>query len=156
MNPATGAKMTKASQDEILQSIVSFGRDIAPLGLNARRVIAKRYSLKDAKGNFLEEWSDIVARVVAHVSVAETDPAQRDLFYDAMTDIMLAREFVPNTPCLVNAGKPNGQLAACFVLDVPDSIAGIMKTATDAAIIHQTGGGTRSALSQLIPSGSQL
>ncbi|HEY8204595.1 MAG TPA: ribonucleotide reductase N-terminal alpha domain-containing protein, partial [Pyrinomonadaceae bacterium] len=91
MNPATGAKMTKASQDGILQSIVSFGREIAPLGLNARRVIAKRYSLKDAKANPIEEWSDIVARVVAHVSVAETDPVQRDEFFNAMTDIMSAR-----------------------------------------------------------------
>src|SRR5437588_395764 len=156
MNPATGAKMTKASQDEILQSIVSFKREIQPLGLNARKVVAKRYSLKDAKGNFLEEWKDIVARVVAHVSVAETDPTQRDLFYNAMTDIMTAREFVPNTPCLVNAGKPNGQLAACFVLDVPDSIAGIMKTATDAAIIHQTGGGTGFTFEKLRPSGSMV
>src|SRR5437879_4416961 len=156
MNPATGAKMTKASQDEILQSIVSFGREMVPLGLNARRVIAKRYSLKDAKGNFLEEWSDIVARVVAHVSVAETDPIQRDIFYSTMTDIMQAREFVPNTPCLVNAGKPNGQLAACFVLDVPDSIAGIMKTATDAAIIHQTGGGTGFTFEKLRTSGTMV
>src|SRR5207244_13472783 len=122
MNPATGAKMTKASQDEILQSIVSFRREIDPLGLNARRVVAKRYSLKDAKGNSLEEWGDIVARVVAHVSVAETDPAQRDLFYNAMTDIMLAREFVPNTPWLVNSGKPTRQLAASCVPDVPESI----------------------------------
>src|SRR5260370_38542996 len=73
MNTASGAKMTKVSQDEILQSIVSFKRDIVPLGLNAKRVIGKRYSLKDAKGTSLEEWSDIVARVVAHVSVAETD-----------------------------------------------------------------------------------
>jgi ribonucleoside-diphosphate reductase alpha chain len=69
---------------------------------------------------------------------------------------MLAREFVPNTPCLVNAGKPNGQLAACFVLDVPDSIAGIMKTATDAAIIHQTGGGTGFTFEKLRPSGAMV
>jgi ribonucleoside-diphosphate reductase alpha chain len=153
---ARGAKMTKASQDEILQSTVSSRREIVPLGLNAKRVVAKRYSLKDAKGNSLEEWNDIVARVVAHVSAAETDPAQRDLFYNTMTDIMQAREFVPNTPCLVNAGKPNGQLAACFVLDVPDSIAGIMKTATDAAIIHQTGGGTGFTFEKLRPSGSMV
>lgn len=111
------------------------------LGLNARRVIAKRYSLKDAQGNPLEEWPDIVRRVVGHVSTAETEKKKRDEFYRVMAGIMLRREFVPNTPCLVNAGKPSGQLAACFVLDVPDSIAGIMKTATDAAIIHQTGGG---------------
>jgi ribonucleoside-diphosphate reductase alpha chain len=69
---------------------------------------------------------------------------------------MMAREFVPNTPCLVNAGKPNGQLAACFVLDVPDSIAGIMKTATDAAIIHQTGGGTGFTFEKLRPSGAMV
>ena len=155
MNVASGAKMTKVSEKEMTES-TSFEREIAPLGLNARRVIAKRYSLKDAKGNSLEEWSDIVARVVAHVSVAETDPNQRDQFFNALTDIMMAREFVPNTPCLVNAGKPNGQLAACFVLDVPDSIAGIMKTATDAAIIHQTGGGTGFTFEKLRPSGSMV
>src|SRR5437762_774111 len=155
MKSASGAKMTKVSQNEI-QSSVSVRRAINPLGLNARKVVSKRYSLKDSKGNSIEEWSDIVHRVVAHVSVAETDPAQRDLFYNAMNDIMLAREFVPNTPCLVNAGKPNGQLAACFVLDVPDSIAGIMKTATDAAIIHQTGGGTGFTFEKLRPSGAMV
>src|SRR5712671_3387835 len=156
MKSASGAKMKKVSQNEIAESIVSFKRQPLPLGLNARKVIAKRYSLKDAKGNSLEEWSDIVARVVAHVSVAETDPAQRDIFYNAMSDIMTAREFVPNTPCLVNSGKPNGQLAACFVLDVPDSIAGIMKTATDAAIIHQTGGGTGFTFEKLRPMGAMV
>src|SRR5712691_7948088 len=156
MNTASGVKMTKVSHDEILQSIVSFKRQIVPPGLNAKRVIGKRYSLKDARGAYLEEWSDIVARVVAHVSVAEADADKRDEFYNALTDIMMAREFVPNTPCLVNAGKPNGQLAACFVLDVPDSIAGIMKTATDAAIIHQTGGGTGFTFEKLRPNGAMV
>ena len=148
--------MTTVSQNEIPEPIVSFKRQITPLGLNAKRVISKRYSLKDARGASLEEWSDIVARVVAHVSVAETDPQQRDEFFNTMSDIMMAREFVPNTPCLVNSGKPNGQLAACFVLDVPDSIAGIMKTATDAAIIHQTGGGTGFTFEKLRPSGAMV
>lgn len=115
------------------------------LGLNARRVISKRYSLKDGRGEPIEEWADIVRRVVGHVAQAETDAQKRSEFYDAMSEAMLERLFVPNTPCLVNAGKPSGQLAACFVLDVSDSIAGIMKTATDAAIIHQTGGGCLSA-----------
>jgi ribonucleoside-diphosphate reductase alpha chain len=126
---------------------------IVELGLNARKVVSKRYSLKDAKGNPIEEWADVVRRVVGHVSLAETEPQKRDEFYDAMSGIMLRREFVPNTPCLVNAGKPNGQLAACFVLDVPDSIAGIMKTATDAAIIHQSGGGTGFTFEKLRPTG---
>ncbi|HYN86514.1 MAG TPA: adenosylcobalamin-dependent ribonucleoside-diphosphate reductase [Pyrinomonadaceae bacterium] len=126
------------------------------LGLNARRVISKRYSLKDAQGNAIEEWSDVVRRVVGHVALAETDPAKQDEFYSVMSGVMLRREFVPNTPCLVNAGKPSGQLAACFVLDVPDSIAGIMKTATDAAIIHQTGGGTGFTFEKLRPAGAMV
>src|SRR6267378_3091600 len=155
MNTASGAKMTKVSQKNP-SATVSLERQIKPPGLNARRVISKRYSLKDARGAYLEEWSDIVARVVAHVSVAETDADKRDEFFNTMSDVMLAREFVPNTPCLVNAGKPNGQLAACFVLDVPDSIAGIMKTATDAAIIHQTGGGTGFTFEKLRPSGAMV
>lgn len=148
--------MTKVAQNQTPESIGSPERQINPLGLNAKRVISKRYSLKDARGASLEQWSDIVARVVAHVSVAEIDPQKRDEFFTNMSSIMSAREFVPNTPCLVNAGKPNGQLAACFVLDVPDSIAGIMKTATDAAIIHQTGGGTGFTFEKLRPSGAMV
>ena len=129
-------------------------RKSQPLGLNAKRVISKRYSLKDAKGRPLEEWSDIVSRVVTHVSKAEKDSAKRDAFFASMSDVMLAREFVPNTPCLVNAGKQNGQLAACFVLEVPDSITGIMDHAKAAATIHQTGGGTGMTYEFLRPSGA--
>ncbi|HEV2829446.1 MAG TPA: adenosylcobalamin-dependent ribonucleoside-diphosphate reductase, partial [Pyrinomonadaceae bacterium] len=129
-------------------------RKLQPLGLNAKRVISKRYSLKDAKGRALEEWPDIVRRVVGHVSAAEKDAQKRDLFFDAMSEVMLAREFVPNTPCLVNAGKTNGQLAACFVLDVPDSITGIMDHAKAAATIHQTGGGTGMTYEFLRPHGA--
>jgi ribonucleoside-diphosphate reductase alpha chain len=127
-----------------------------PLGLNAGRVVSKRYSLKDAQGQPIEEWSDIVRRVVGHVSVAETDPQQRDEFYSAMTRIMLDREFIPNTPCLVNAGKSTGQLAACFVLKVPDSISGIMEHAKAAATIHQTGGGTGMTYEFLRPAGAMV
>jgi ribonucleoside-diphosphate reductase alpha chain len=127
-----------------------------PLGLNAGRVVSKRYSLKDAQGQPIEEWPDIVRRVVGHVSVAETDPQQRDEFYSAMTRIMLDREFIPNTPCLVNAGKSTGQLAACFVLKVPDSISGIMEHAKAAATIHQTGGGTGMTYEFLRPAGAMV
>src|ERR1700687_3829875 len=126
------------------------------LGLNAKRVISKRYSLKDAKGRPIEEWQDIVRRVVGHVSAAEKDPRQRDEFFASMSDVMLAREFVPNTPCLVNAGRANGQLAACFVLEVPDSITGIMDHAKAAATIHQTGGGTGMTYEFLRPSGAMV
>src|SRR5215213_185142 len=131
-------------------------REARPLGLNAQKVIGKRYSLKDLNGEPLESWSDIVRRVVGHVSTAETDSVKRDYFYDSMTEVMLNREFVPNTPCLVNAGKPKGQLAACFVLNVPDSISGIMQHAQNVAIIHQTGGGTGMTYEFLRPAGSMV
>lgn len=132
------------------------GREFKPLGLNAQKVIAKRYSLKDEKGEPLETWADIVRRVVGHVSKAEKDPGRQHDFYDGMSAVMLAREFVPNTPCLVNAGKPKGQLAACFVLNVPDSIDGIMEHAQNVAIIHQTGGGTGMTYEFLRPAGSMV
>ncbi len=131
-------------------------REYAPLGLNAQKVVAKRYSLKDEHGEPLENWNEIVRRVVGHVSRAETDPIKQNEFYNEMTSVMLAREFVPNTPCLVNAGKPKGQLAACFVLNVPDSIEGIMEHAQNVAIIHQTGGGTGMTYEFLRPAGSMV
>ncbi|MEO8433947.1 MAG: adenosylcobalamin-dependent ribonucleoside-diphosphate reductase [Pyrinomonadaceae bacterium] len=146
----------KASIENVPPSFAPAKTTTPPLGLNARRVISKRYSLRDAQGRSLEEWTDIVRRVVGHVSLAETESEKRDEFFTTMSAVMLSREFVPNTPCLVNAGKANGQLAACFVLDVPDSIAGIMKTATDAAIIHQTGGGTGFTFEKLRPSGGMV
>src|SRR2546429_9167316 len=118
-------KQTPPSSEVNVPSTTSTGGNAAPttrrktqpLGLNARRVISKRYSLKDAKGRAIEEWPDIVRRVVGHVSAAEKDSTRRDEFFAAMTDVMLAREFVPNTPSLVNAGRANGQLAAGFVLE---------------------------------------
>ncbi|HEY0004906.1 MAG TPA: adenosylcobalamin-dependent ribonucleoside-diphosphate reductase [Pyrinomonadaceae bacterium] len=147
----------KASKTEIASPTVPEPkRQSRPLGLNARRVISKRYSLKDAQGQPIEEWPDIVRRVVGHVSCGETDPLKRDEFYAAMSEIMLAREFIPNTPCLVNAGKTNGQLAACFVLKVPDSINGIMDHAKAAALIHQTGGGTGMTYEFLRPAGAMV
>src|SRR5688500_9259825 len=127
-----------------------------PLGINAETVVAKRYATKDANGNALETWADIVRRVVAHVSGAEKDDSERNSFYKDMMAVMLAREFIPNTPCLVNAGKPKGQLAACFVLNVPDSIEGIMEHAQNVAIIHQTGGGTGMTYEFLRPAGSMV
>jgi ribonucleoside-diphosphate reductase alpha chain len=127
-----------------------------PLGINAQRVVAKRYSLKDLKGAPLEHWSDIVKRVVSHVAQAETDPRRREEFTARMLYLMEARAFVPNTPCLVNAGKPQGQLAACFVLPVPDSLADIMEHAKQCALIHQSGGGTGMSYELLRPAGTPV
>jgi len=99
------------------QKVIKFTAPAAhysPLGINAQRVVAKRYSLKDINGAPLEQWDDIVKRVVSHVAKAETNPAHREEFTINMMRLMETRAFIPNTPCLVNAGKPKGQLAACF------------------------------------------
>jgi ribonucleoside-diphosphate reductase alpha chain len=128
----------------------------SPMGINAQRVVAKRYSLKDIKGNPLEQWEDIYKRVVSHVAKAETDPIRREEFMFNLLRIMETRAFIPNTPCLVNAGKPKGQLAACFVLPVPDSLEGIMEHAKYCALIHQSGGGTGMTYERLRPAGTPV
>ncbi|HKR23193.1 MAG TPA: ribonucleotide reductase N-terminal alpha domain-containing protein, partial [Pyrinomonadaceae bacterium] len=145
----------KAGTKTVGSPTVSPRKRSQELGLNARKVVSKRYSLKDSKGHPFEDWAAIVSRVVGHVSKAETKE-KRDEFFAAMSDVMLAREFIPNTPCLVNAGKANGQLAACFVLDVPDSLSGIMDHAKAAATIHQTGGGTGMTYEFLRPLGAMV
>ncbi len=127
-----------------------------PLGINAKSVVAKRYSLKDLQGNPLEQWDDIVKRVVSHVAKAETDQHRREEFLFNMLRLMHERAFIPNTPCLVNAGKPKGQLAACFVLPVPDSLEGIMEHAKYCALIHQSGGGTGMTYERLRPAGTPV
>jgi ribonucleoside-diphosphate reductase alpha chain len=121
---------------------------------NAQQVISKRYSLKTKDGNPCEDWSQITKRVVGFVSKAEKDIYTQAAFVNNMEPIMQERLFLPNTPCLVNAGKDNAQLAACFVLPIEDSIKGIMRTASDAAIIHQSGGGTGFTFERLRPAGS--
>ncbi len=101
------------------QKVMQFAKGAArthekTLGINAQRVVAKRYSLKDLQGNPLEQWNDIVKRVVSHVAKAETEQRRREEFTQVMMNLMQMRAFIPNTPCLVNAGKPKPQLAACF------------------------------------------
>lgn len=152
MSAAIGKKVGNTT---VSSSAVSPRRRSQQLGINARKVVSKRYSLKDGKGQPYEEWTDIVSRVVGHVSKAEIGE-KRDQFFAAMKEVMLAREFIPNTPCLVNAGKTHGQLAACFVLEVPDSLTGIMNHAKAAATIHQTGGGTGMTYEFLRPHGAMV
>jgi ribonucleoside-diphosphate reductase alpha chain len=140
------------------QKIIQFASPAAKntLGINAQRVVAKRYSLKDIIGNPLESWDDIVKRVVSHVARAEADLQRREEFTTEMLRLMQERAFVPNTPCLVNAGKPKAQLAACFVLPVPDSLDGIMEHAKQCALIHQSGGGSGMTYELLRPAGTPV
>lgn len=137
-----------------LADVASRASKVTPIGINAQRVMNARYASKNEAGEPVEDWSQIVERVVGAVALAETHEEKRTEFAENMKKFMNAREFIPNTPCLVNAGKPGGQLAACFVLPIDDSIDGIMKHAQAVAKIHQTGGGTGQSYEFIRPAGA--
>jgi len=126
---------------------------------NARRVLESRYLRRDPAGRVVERPEDMFARVARNVASAEAayaagpGPQQaEEQFRQAMT----ALDFLPNSPCLMNAGRRLQQLAACFVLDVEDSLEGIFGTLRDAALIHQSGGGTGFSFSRLRPRGAYI
>ncbi len=127
-------------------------KDDLKLGINAVKVLQKRYLLKDGKGNVMETPSGLFRRVAKAVAKAEKAAARKKLaddFYSAMA----GREFMPNSPTLMNAGTELGQLSACFVLPVEDSLHGIFGSIENMAIIQQSGGGTGFSFSRLRPRG---
>lgn len=132
-------------------------RDDLKLPLNALTVLKKRYLLKDEKGEVIETPGELFRRVATHIAAVEStygdDPqAAEELF----NRVMSAREFIPNSPTLMNAGTELGLLSACFVLPVPDSIAEIFDSVKYMAIIHQAGGGTGFSFSRLRPKGDMV
>ncbi|MGI8547332.1 MAG: vitamin B12-dependent ribonucleotide reductase [Gemmatimonadaceae bacterium] len=145
-----------ANQDIVLPA--------ATLSANARTVLAKRYLIKDESGNPTERPEDLFWRVA--VTLADVDrrygasvadvTALASTFYQLMT----TGRFEPNSPTLMNAGRPLGMLSACFVLPVEDTLSnghnGIYDTLRSCALVHQAGGGTGMAFSRIRPRNSMV
>ncbi|MBD3241842.1 MAG: adenosylcobalamin-dependent ribonucleoside-diphosphate reductase [Chitinivibrionales bacterium] len=126
------------------------------LSRNAREVLSRRYLLKNDKGEVVEQPNELFARVASAVSEAEESYGglyERDDVRVRFYEMMRSREFMPNSPTLMNAGTALGQLSACFVLPVEDSLDGIFGALHAMARIHQSGGGTGFDFSHLRPRG---
>lgn len=126
--------------------------DDLKLSVNAIEVLKKRYLQRDELGNVVETPGELFDRVAAYVSRAgakygEDADSCRQSFLKAMRNLL----FLPNSPTLMNAGLELGQLSACFVLPVEDSLEGIFDTLKHMALIHQSGGGTGFSFSKIRP-----
>jgi ribonucleoside-diphosphate reductase alpha chain len=136
-----------------------FVRNGLSLSENARKVLERRYLKKDPDGTVLETPQQMFQRVAHHIASAEKNYGGEDrarevaeIFYQ----LMVEAKFLPNSPTLMNAGRRLGQLAACFVLPVEDSMEGIFGALTNAAMIHKSGGGTGFSFSRLRPKDSNV
>ena len=125
----------------------------------AEKVLEKRYLARNYQGDIIETPEQMFRRVARAVSEADNlfeVNAPVEVTAEAFEDAMVSLSFMPNSPCLMNAGRPLGQLAACFVLPVEDSLEMIFQSLKDTALIHQTGGGTGFSFSKLRPQGDTI
>jgi len=119
---------------------------------NALKVLRARYLIRDDKGVVIETPEEMFRRVAKTIASAESlYGANPDEWEEKFYSLMIDLKFLPNSPALMNAGKDIGQLAACFVLPVNDSMNSIFETLKNAALILQSGGGTGFSFSRLRP-----
>ncbi|NOQ46415.1 MAG: adenosylcobalamin-dependent ribonucleoside-diphosphate reductase, partial [Desulfobulbaceae bacterium] len=122
----------------------------------AETVLERRYYLKDKDGNPLENWESLCRRVADAVSFVDREYDEYETLRDSFFNMIYHLDFLPNSPCLMNAGTDLGQLSACFVLPVDDSMDDIFTSIHNGALVHKTGGGTGYSFSRLRPKNSAV
>ncbi|MDI6723764.1 MAG: adenosylcobalamin-dependent ribonucleoside-diphosphate reductase [Methanobacterium sp.] len=126
------------------------------LSTNARKVLERRYLIKDEEGKVVESPAEMFNRVaysVAKMDLKHDENADIESLTDEFYQLMANLDFLPNSPTLMNAGTSLSQLSACFVLPVEDSIEGIFNSLKYMALIHKSGGGVGFSFSKLRPAG---
>ncbi len=116
---------------------------------NAKQILEARYLLRNSDDILIETPEQLFTRVAGHL--AQIEGKESKVWKKKFYDLMWSGEFLPNSPTLMNAGTPKGQLSACFVLPIGDSLTSIFTTLKNAALIHQSGGGTGFNFSKLRP-----